>query len=295
MTQNKNRNNLKLGITLAALASISIACMNAFAKELGTSVSTPVLVLFRFLFSFICIIPWVVKDKNFSFKVDKPLHFAIRISSALLAMVCIFTALRRTSLTSVLLLSSTTPLFIPILAAIFFKIKTHTSIYLAIALGFVGVAIVLHPAEDISINSGELLATTAGILAAVALLEVRILSKTNTTLQILFYYYGVSALVTLIASLFQWSWPENYYHWLMILFVGITGTIYQISITIAISNAPSRIVTPLAFSSVIWGGSIEYFIWHQKPSLYAIIGFTIIIISILLVVHFGNKYIVLKR
>ena len=269
--------------------------MNAFVKELGDSTSTTILVFFRFIFSFCCLIPWIIKDKNFSLRVDKPANYAIRIVCALLALTCVFSAVKRTSLTTVLLLSNTAPLFIPVFAAILYKIKTRVSIYLSIIVGFFGVAIVLHPTGTVSISSGEIFAILAGILAAMAMLQVRILSKTSTTIQILFYYYGVSAIATGIAAVFQWNWPDNYYQWMILILVGITGTIYQVCITIAVSSAPARIITPLTFTSVIWGGTIEYFIWNKQPGIFTILGFVIIITSIIFVVYLGNKHIIPKK
>lgn len=295
MNITKNRHNLKLGILFALISAASGACMNAFVKELGNSTSTTILIFFRFMFSFCCLIPWIIKDKNFSLRVDKPANYAIRIVCALLALTCVFSAVKRTSLTTVLLLSNTAPLFIPVFAAILYKIKTRVSIYLSIIVGFFGVAIVLHPTGSVSISSGEIFAILAGIMAAMAMLQVRILSKTSTTIQILFYYYGVSAIVTGIAAIFQWNWPDNYYQWIILILVGITGTIYQVCITLAVSSAPARIITPLTFTSVIWGGTIEYLIWNKQPDIYTIAGFLIIITSIIFVVYLGNKHIIPKK
>ncbi|MEA1916947.1 MAG: DMT family transporter [Campylobacterota bacterium] len=284
--------NLIVGISLAILASISFALMSASVKIIGSDVSVPILIFFRFIFSFFTILPLVLLSKKFQFKVNKPFHYAVRILTALAALALTFKALTLAPLTSVLLLGSTAPLFIPLISFIFLRTKTHLSVWISIAIGFIGVAIVLNPSINIFSNIGSLLALGAGFLAAIAFLEVRILSKTDSSLQILFYYYAVGSLISGIVCLFYWQWPSSHEQLLLLVAVGLFGTIYQVAVTVAIAKAPARIVTPLAFLSVIWAGVIDKFMWNINPSLNVMIGFFVILIGIIMVLYFGYKHII---
>ncbi len=291
MSESMSKNNLALGVLFSILAAAALACMNAAVKELGNSVSMSVVVFFRFVFSFLSILPWIIRDKEFTLRIEQPVHYGLRIVGSLLAVVCLFVAVQTASLVTVLLLWSTAPLFIPLLARIFYRVKTHLLIYIGIVVGFIGVVIVLHPSGDVSAKAGELIALFGGFCSAVSTLEIRILSKKNTSHQILFYYYLVSMVITGIVSLFYWQLPQTGYAWLMLGLVAIFGTAFQSLIILAVVNAPSRLVSPLSFTGVIWAGLLEYFFWAKLPNYYEIVGFCVIILSIIMVVYYGNKYV----
>lgn len=289
---NNEQKNLVRGILLAILASAMLACMSASVKELKGAIPISSIVFFRFSFSFICIIPWILLSKEFRFKGGLPMHFLIRIFAALFALIFTFKALTTTPLTSVLLLNNTAPLFIPLIALVFMRTKTHISVWLAIAIGFTGIVIVLKPSGLLSSNPGQWLALAAGFLAAIALLELRVLRKKNTALQMLFYYYGACVVICGITSLFNWNWPTTRENWILLGLVGLFGTIYQISITLAITKASARIITPLTFTSVIWGAVIERVLWGTSPAINQIFGFIVVVIGGALVIYFGQKHIV---
>ncbi|MEM8604200.1 MAG: DMT family transporter [Cyanobacteria bacterium P01_H01_bin.121] len=290
-TPSQNLQSLPLGIIFALVAAAANASMSASVKALSGELPTTTIVFFRFLFSFSCVLPWVIRDPNFSFKVTNPWRYGVRITAALGAITCTFAAVQIAPLTSVLLLGSTTPLFIPVLAAILLKTKTHISVWTGIGIGFMGVGIVLHPNAAFFQNAGELLALAAGFLAAIAILQLRILSKNHAPLQLLFYYYGVSAIVMGLISSLNWRWPTTPRDWLVLTGVGLFSTIFQVCATFSIVRAPSRIITPLSFTRVVWGGILDYFIWGIAPDITTAIGFSVVVVGIVMVIYFGQRHI----
>ncbi len=73
-------------------------------------------IFFRFAMSFILLLPWVMRDTSFRFKVQNPWRYGTRILSALLALFLMFYALKFIPLVNALLLNNTAPLFVPIIA-----------------------------------------------------------------------------------------------------------------------------------------------------------------------------------
>jgi drug/metabolite transporter (DMT)-like permease len=189
------------------------------------------------------------------------------------------------------LMGSTTPLFIPILAAISLKTKTHFSVWAGIFIGFIGVGIILNSNAEFLQSIGELLALFAGFLAAIAILKLRVLSKNNSPLQLLFYYYGASVLILGIVCAFNWQLPTTIKDWLILIGVGLFGTIFQICATFSIVRAPSRIITPLSFTRVIWASVLNQVFWGISPNLTAVLGFVVVIIGITMVIYFGQRHI----
>lgn len=283
---------MALGIAFALIAAVATAAMNAAVKGLGGDASLPVILLFRFTLSFLVVAPFAVKAVDFHIG---PLGlYAVRVVSALLAICCMFTAVSHAPLTSVLLLNSTTPLFVPILAAVFFGISTPIGMYLGIIVGFGGVVLVLSSGPDLFSNWGEWLALLSGLFAATSMVAMRALTRTEPATKVMLIYYGVGALVCLIWATSDWHWPDTSVGWLLLLSVGILGTIYQVAVTYAVVHAPSRLVTPLAFTSVIWGAGLDLSIWGVVPHMREFAGFAVVVIGIGVVLHYGRKHLTSK-
>lgn len=283
----KSMNALTLGVLFALVSAIGMAGMNASVKALGDAASLPVIIFFRFAFSFIFVLPLVMRETDW--RVRKPVMYGLRIIAGLVALWLTYAALAYAPLTSVLLLNATSPLFIPILAAIFLGTKTSLSVWLGILIGFIGVVLVLDPGPEMLSNPGDLLALASGLVAAAAILVVRMLIKTDSPNKVMIYYYGVSAIVMLAFALGDWQWPQTERQWMLLFGVGAFGTLYQIMLTYAVTQVASRIVTPLAFTSVIWGALLDLMVWQVVPSGMEFLGFAVVIIGVVIVVMSGRK------
>ncbi len=75
---------------------------------------------------------------------------------------------------------------------------------MGILIGFVGIALILRPSQQI-FSTASCIALVSGILAALAIVEMRIVSKTSSVTQMLFYYFLVSTMVSGIVAAGQWQ------------------------------------------------------------------------------------------
>src|SRR3546814_9994007 len=101
-------------------------------------------------------------------------------------MLMFFSALAFTPLAQATSLAYTSPLFVTLGAALFlgetFRIRRLT----ALAFGFVGMLIVLRPGL-IEIGTGPLLVIGSAVLWAVTMIDIKILSRTDSSLTIAAY------------------------------------------------------------------------------------------------------------
>lgn len=281
--------SIKLGVLYGIIFAFSLALMSVFVKLIGKDLSTSMLIFFRFGTSLILIAPWIITDANFSFKIQQPLRYSIRILAALLALFCVFYVIKFIPLVDVLLLNNTAPLFVPIIAFILTGAKTPKKAIFGIVLGFIGVGIILNPGKEIFSSTASLIALASGILAALAIVQMRLISKTSTTKQMLFYYFLVSTIVAGIFAILQWQTPENLHIWFLLLGIGIFGTLYQLFATLSYVTAPVRLMSPLVFLMVIFGGIFDWLIWGNLPTLLTIIGAIFVVIGAIITVYFGQK------
>lgn len=246
------------------------------------------LIFFRFSMSLILLLPWVIKNPNFTFRVHKPVQYLIRILSALLALFFVFYAIKFIPLVDALLLNNTSPLFVPLIAWLLTGAKTPAKALFGIVLGFFGIAIILHPGLKI-MSLASLIALASGLFAALAIVQMRLISKTSQTIQMLFYYFLISTIISGIITALQWKSPLDFEIWVLLLGIGIFGTLYQVFATMAYVTAPVRLISPLVFLTVIFGGLFDWLLWGNTPSLLTCIGALLVIIGAIITIYFGQK------
>jgi len=286
--QTNHPQNIKRGILYGTISAFFFALMSVLVKKIGSNLPTSMLLFFRFGTSLILILPWVIKSPNFSFKVQQPARYAIRIVSALLGLFFVFYTIKFIPLVDVLLLNNTAPLFVPIVALLLIGVKTSHKAYAGIFLGFIGVVIILNPGHEI-ISPAALMALASGVLVAIAIVQIRILSKTSSATQMLFYYFLVSTIICGAFTFFEWRSPPNLTTWLLLVGIGLCGTIYQTLATLTYATAPVRLMSPLIFLMVVFGGFFDWLVWHHTPSLLTILGALLVIIGAGITIYFGQK------
>jgi len=280
--------NIGRGIVYAIISAFSFAVMSVFVKMIGSSLPTAMPIFFRFAISLILLLPWVIRSSSFRFKVSQPIGYGIRILSALLALFLMFYALKCMPLMNALLLNNTAPLFVPIIAYCLTGAKTPHPAWLGILIGFIGIALILHPSRQIFSSPASLIALASGILAALAIVQMRLISKTSSLIQMLFYYFLVSTVVSGIVAIEQWQAPTPHLWWLL-AGVGIFGTLYQVMATRAYVTAPVRLISPLMFFMVVFGGMLDRIIWGHIPSEMTLIGAAVILMGSIITIYFGKK------
>lgn len=278
---NSTTQNIKLGALLALAASLFYTIMNVFVKLLGDRQTTTTIVFARFAIGLIALLPWFLTDKNL-FKVDNKIKVIFRCITSLLVMVCVFYSLRSLPITIVLLLNNTFPLFLPLLAWIMLRVKTSAKIIFWILIGFIGVALVLNPGTS-AFNWHSLIALLSGLLAAVALLQIRLLTHSTSAKQIVFYLFAFGTLVTGITLPFSFKTPTLYQACLLII-LGLFGAFYQLFLTKALEFAKARIISPIYYSCILFSVLFDWAIWSVKPSLTEFIGMGLIIVGGLLTI-----------
>lgn len=283
----KNQESLSRGVIFALLAALTLTLMNVIVKLISDTIPVYELIWFRFLISFILLLPIVLTSKTFSFKLEKPLKFLWRTIYALLGSALLFFAVQKTSLTQALLLANTTPLIVPILAFIMTQAKITKWGVLGIILGFIGVSIVLNPMHT-TINLGAFLALSSAFFVGLAILQIRLLGKTMDTLPMLFYYFLISTILTAPFNAIKFVLPSSHTTWLLLLIIGVMGFIYQICSTLSYKLAPVRLTTPILYINVLLGGLFEWLIWHKVPTFSFLIGCIVIILGVAITLFFGN-------
>lgn len=263
------------GFLYGIIAALSSAGTALFVK-LSSSVSVSTLVFSRLAFG-VPFMLWVIYYKKIDITWKKVPKNLTRNLGGLLALYSYFYAVQALPLVNAVTLNNTTPLFFPLLVLIWMKLIVSKRRFLATGLGFLGVVVLLHPTTGGFLSTGSVLGLVSGLFGAIALISVRILSKSESTETILSYYYLVGAFLSFFPMLFNWEPVAEPIQWVYVLLAALCGLVYQFTLTKAYTHAPATKVGTTNYLSVVFSGLLGWSIFNEVPDLWVLAG-TILII-----------------
>ena len=280
------------GILLKVTAVFIFTVMMALIKATAVEVPTGQQVFFRAFFSLLVVIGWLMARGDFfnALRTSNIFGHMWRGLAGAAAMSLRFFALGVLTFPEVAALGFTTPLILTVLAGLILGETVRAFRLTTVALGFVGVLIVLWPTFDVNgdrstpelIGAGAILGSAA--LAALAQIFVRRLVATEGTVQIVFYFSLLITLLSLLSLPFGWVLP-SFDATMMLMTAGLIGGVGQICLTAAYRNAPASVVAPFDYTSMLLALVIAYFWFAEVPTSWTILGASVIIASGVVIIY----------
>lgn len=272
--------NPALGILLRVLAMALMAMLAAMVKACAER-GVPVLeiIFFRNAFAFIPVLLYVWRTSGFGvLKTRRPGAHLTRSAVGLTGMICGFTAVSLLPLTQSTAISFSAPLFMTALSALVLKEPVGPHRWAAVAVGFVGVLIMVHPDPRQFAGVGVLFAIAAAVGSAGAMIAIREISRTEPGPTIVFYFTLAGAAVGLASLPFGWVMPGPGVLALLVA-AGLVGGTGQLLLTEAIRRAPVAVVAPFDYTQLVWAGLIGFFVWSETPALLTLVGAMVVAAS----------------
>lgn len=274
------RRRVGAGIALKLGAVVAMGLMSALVKlaaERGAH--TLEIVFFRNLFAFIPIVAYVLATRGWIvLRTTRPLGHLTRAAIGISGMLCGFAALGMMPLSDFTAITFAAPLFITALSWPVLSEKVGPHRWAAVAVGFVGVLVMVRPDPVNLIGLGALLALGQALGTAGAMLAIRQLGSTEPGPTIVFYFTLAATLVGAAGLPFVWTRPSP--ELLLILIgCGLLGGVGQLLLTQAFRLAPAAIVAPFEYAALLWAGLLGFTLWGETPSAATLVGGTIVVSS----------------
>jgi len=158
-----------------------------------------------------------------------------------------FYALTVIPLAQLFALEFTSPIWVMILAALILGERLTRLGIAAVALGFLGALVVAQPGTG-GDPVGLLAAAASAMGFAGSIVITKLLTRTETTISILFWLTVMQAGMGLLATGFDSdiAWPSAGI-WPWIALIGVAGLLAHLCLTTALSLAPATLVVPMDF------------------------------------------------
>lgn len=271
-------NNLR-GIAYMVFAVGTFAAMDAALKLLTPFYPPLQIAALRGLVALPIIIVWVGFVGGYAqlLQVRWPLHIG-RGVLAVLMLTCFAYGLKRMPLASAYAVFFVSPLLITLLSALLLKEKVGRAHWIAIAIGFVGVMVVLRPTGNGLMSSAGLMVLASAACYALSAISVRVLARTDSTSSMMFWMIAMLSIGATALALPAWQ-PLQMDHWRILLVIAITGSVAQYAVTEAFRHAQAAVAAPFEYTALAWGIGLDWWLWKTLPDRWVFIGAAIIIAS----------------
>ncbi|PJI84515.1 drug/metabolite transporter (DMT)-like permease [Yoonia maricola] len=279
------------GIVFKVMSVCMFMGMASLVKAASVDVPPGQAVFFRSFCALPIILGWLAirHELRDGWKTKNPMGHVWRGLVGTSAMGLGFTGLGLLPLPEVTAIGYAAPLLVVVFAAMFLNENVRLFRLSAVAMGMVGVLIVLSPRLSVgaSLNTSETLGAVVvlmgAVLAALAQVFVRKLVATETTAAIVFWFMITSTVMALFTLPWGWVIPP----WqvaVMLIMAGLLGGIGQILLTSSYRYADASLVAPFDYTSMILALLIGYFIFDEVPTGTMLIGAGIVIAAGVLII-----------
>ena len=288
----KESRKLKQGCEVLIASALAFSLMSVCVKNLDNRLPVAEIVLIRALISLLITRVMLKRHGISPWGYNKKL-LLVRGLLGTAALFCVFKAIAILPLASATVIQYTYPTFTAIGACLFLKEKISRRIGLAVAIGWIGITLVIKPNWITISNTGlELdsvcIAISGAVLTALAYISVRKLSKKEHPLVIIHYFPLVSIPITLPFVFIQGVLPTGI-QWIWLIGVGLFTQIGQIWITKGLTLLPAAKATSINYSQVlfsaIWGSTL----FSEELDKWTILGSLFILASTLLSLERNKK------
>lgn len=282
------------GILLKCLSVMVFTIMAALIKSTardGIGVPPGQQVFFRSFFAIPVILVWLAlrHELGVGLKTFRPMGHFYRGIIGTAAMAMGFWGLSLLPFPEVTALGYAAPLLTVVFAAMFLGENVRLFRLSMVALGLLGVVIVLSPRLTVGSQIGyrETLGAVVTLCgascAALAQIFVRKLVQEERTSAIVFWFSVTSTLLGLLTLPFGWVLPDPATLALLVL-TGLLGGLGQILLTSAYRYADASLVAPFEYVSMLLALAIGWFVFGEAPTATMLAGAALVITAGILII-----------
>lgn len=284
--------SVSTAILIKLLSVLLFALMSVLVRFLGTDMPLGQLVFFR---SACAVIPVVViyaarRELGAAVRTGRPFGHFFRGLISVAGMFLNFAAVARLPLVDATAIGFASPLITVALAALMLNERVRMYRWSAVAVGFVGVVVMLWPYMSIS-HLGASAASTLGAMCAIAsaftnagaVIQTRRLTDSETTSSIVFYFSIFCMIIGACTLPFVWLTPTTV-QLAALVSIGVLGGVSHILLTESYRYAPASVVAPFDYVALLWAFLFGYVVFGEIPTIHVYFGAGIVALSGLYVI-----------
>ncbi|HRW58661.1 MAG TPA: DMT family transporter [Chlamydiales bacterium] len=276
MKINVNRNEVK-ALGFALIAALFYALMASTVKWVSRYATTQEIVFYR---NSVCvlILAFIVLRKKIPLKTKNLPLLGFRSLVGICALYSFYHTARNMPLVDAVLLMNTAPLFVPVVAFIWYGKRIPKERWLAIMVGFLGVIFILRPSFSF-FNWDGLIGLISGVFMSLSYVSVRRLTKVEPREKILVYFFFLTWLFSIVPLFSVKEFTSDKKAIFLMCLVGLFSYIYQHFLTKSFSYATVTKTSIVGYFSVAISGIFGWLFFGNIPDIWTFAGIAIVFLG----------------
>ena len=260
---------------------VGMTIQSALVKWLGETLSSVQILWLRGAVGLFFVLPIFTFRQVRFYSHGLKRHF-LRALAGVLSMACWFYALTELPLAEATSYSFAMPLFLTVLAWAFLGEKLKWQTWLATAIGFGGVLIIMRP-DAVTLGLAALAGLAAAFLHAVAAILIKTLASSESSLTLLLYFPVLAILVFLFPAMSVWVSPTPT-EWIGLVGVAALGVQTQWGFIQACRISDMTFLAPFDYSRLLFALVLGYLLFSELPDIWTLVGGGVVVGSTLYIV-----------
>ncbi len=276
-----------LGVTLMVLVAMLGAVDSVIVRFLSPDIHPFVMGFTRSLFGLLVVVPWIVRRPGI-LRSNYRFRHVLRAALKLASLVAFFGAFAVAPLADVTAIAFTAPIFVTIGAWVYLAERPRPVRILAVAIGFVGVLLVIRPGSDGGVAAGLLLALLGAILTAVIQLILKPMSARDSAETLVAWNLILTVPLACVPALMFWTAP-TLLQWGLLALQGALGALNMGLVTRAFSLAEASLIAPIDFLRLPIVAVLGFTLFAQAVASATWVGGAVIFASTLLMARSARR------
>lgn len=267
-----------VGIGLVALATLAFGVGDVVTKHLSMLYPVPMVMAMRYLVNLVllALIVWP-RLRTRLWQAERLWLVVLRGLCLAAASLTLGWALRLMPVGETVAIIYLAPFAVMLLAVPLLGERVSAIGWMGAAIGFLGVLLIVRPGGSLDPIGVALALVNAGLATSYHLLT-RYLSRTETTISMLFHSTWVGALVFCVLALpdIRGFSPAALDIALMVLLGGLM-TLGHFLFTAAYKQAPASMLAPVNYLHLVWASGLGWLVFGHVPESWSLVGMALVI------------------
>jgi drug/metabolite transporter (DMT)-like permease len=256
------------------LSGICSVMMNVLIRVAAQAMHPFEVAFFRCLFGLVILAPWVIRSGPALLRSRNQGFYLLRAGVGLISMATWFYGITLVPLATATAVNFTAPLFATVAAALVLHEDVRLRRWSAVALGFIGVLVIMRPGYQ-GLDADLLLLLLSAATAAMNNITVKFLARSEPPSRIVAYFMIYLTPLSLIPALFVWRWPDPSTLGALVGLGGL-GTIAHLAVARALAAADASACAPFEFARLPFAALIGFLWFGEVTDLWTWVGAAVI-------------------
>lgn len=263
------------GAAYVVVGAFVLIVMASLVKHLGQRLPSFQVLFVRFFAGLIVIFPLVWRIGFGVLRTTKIHLHAARGFVGFMGNICFFFALVNMAIGDTVTIQFSRPILMVGIALLVLRESVGWRRALVALVGFSGVILITRPFGD-GFEPWAIVALGGTFFGTMVVLTIKLLSRTEQTVTIMFYFAAFTTLFSFIPAIFVWV-PPTQEEWLLLALTGTLGIIGQSMFTHGVGLGDTSFVMPFDYLRIVYAFAIGVIFFAELPDAWSFIGASVII------------------